>query len=119
VIEGRRPNGYLVSNGDIRIERETRQCVHCQFTWVYSPHAEAAARNIRGFCLRCYGFTCERPECHAEQAGMLRDLPGRPCISFWEHYQRRLEQIAKSPHFEVTPAGLIRATDDPRLALPR
>lgn len=109
MIEGRKPNGYLV-RGDSeyrKIERETRQCVHCQFTWEYDPREEARARNVRGFCLRCYGFTCERAECHAEQKLMLLDFPGTPCISFHEHYRRRLEQISKHPLWEVTPGGLI------------
>lgn len=109
MIEGRKPNGYLVT-GDSefrRIERETRQCVHCQFTWTYIPHDEARARNVRGFCLSCYGFTCERAECHAEQKIVLQDYPGRTCISFYEHYRRRLEQISKHPLWEVTAGGLI------------
>lgn len=113
-IEGRKPNGYLVT-GDgegRRIEKETRQCVHCQFTWIYDPHAEARARNVRGFCTTCFGFTCERPECHAEQEIELRAFPGRRCISFREAYNRRLFKIAADPLWEVTPSGVIMPKDE-------
>lgn len=109
MIQGRKPNGYFVT-GDAshrRIERETRMCVHCQFTWEYDPHQESRARNVRGFCTRCYGFTCERAECHAEQREMLKGFPDRACISFEEHYRRRLQAISEHPLWEVTPAGLI------------
>ena len=112
MIQGRKPSGYLVT-GDPetlrRIERETRMCVHCQYTWEYKPFEEARARNLRGFCTRCYGFTCERPECHAEQRAILAQYPDdpRPCMSFEEHYRRRLDLIAAHPLWEVTPSGLI------------
>lgn len=109
MIQGRKPNGYLVT-GDVtgrRIERETRMCIHCQFTWEYAPFAESRVRNVRGFCTRCFGFTCERAECHLEQRQMLAGFPDRLCISFDEHYRRRLEAISKHPLWEVTPGGVI------------
>lgn len=114
MIEGRKPNGYLVTGNAIgqRVEQETRQCVHCQYMWIYSPRDEARVHNIRGFCLRCYGYTCERPECHAEQALMLQEFPGTPCISFYEHYMRRLSKIAKDPLWEVSPSGVIMPKDE-------
>lgn len=114
MIQGRKPNGYLVTADAVgrRIERETRMCVHCQFIWEYDPFAEASARTIRGFCLRCFGFTCERPECHREQQQVLAAYPDRPCISFEEHYRRRLDAIAKHPLWEVTPAGILVAKSE-------
>jgi hypothetical protein len=111
MIHGRNPAGYVLTSNDhlSRLELESRQCVHCQFQWIYDPFKEARARNLRGFCLRCHGFTCERPECHMEQRVMLseyHDEP-RPCISFEEHYRRRLDRINGSSQFEVTPSGVI------------
>lgn len=53
-----------------KIEAETRQCVHCGFTWVYSPMdsfktliPEEQKRSIRGKCLKCYGLVCAQPHC--------------------------------------------------------
>lgn len=115
MIQGRKPNGYLVTGDPLtlrKVEAETRQCCHCQYMWQYEPFKEARARNIRGFCLRCYGFTCERAECHAEQRQMLLEYPDRPCISFEEYYRRRLERVNSSPHWEVTPSGVLRPRDE-------
>lgn len=111
MIQGRKPSGYLVTGDESyrRVESETRMCVHCQHTWKYDPYAESRARNVRGFCLRCFGFTCQLPACFAMQREMLAEYPDEPreCISFDEHYRRRLEKISKHPLWEVTPGGLI------------
>lgn len=60
-ILGHKPAGYSVSldlKGN-KLEKEYRQCVHCQFTWEYIPGSGAK----RGFCLKCFGLTCGRLEC--------------------------------------------------------
>lgn len=60
-IQRYKPNGYFVTqdqNGNL-VEGETRQCVHCQFIWQYEP----GSGHTRGFCLKCNGLTCARPEC--------------------------------------------------------
>ena len=69
-----RPSGYFSSydpSTGKKVEGETRQCVHCAYTWIYDPGAsferKAGLRTdkpkIRGTCLRCRGLVCGRPEC--------------------------------------------------------
>lgn len=121
MIEGRRPSGHLVTTNEFggRMELETRQCVHCQFTWTYDPHDEARARTVRGFCLRCYGYTCERVECHLEQQNLLREFPDQgTCIPYHRYHALRLQRIAQHPLWEVTPSGVIMPKADPALPLP-
>lgn len=42
-----------------KIERELRQCILCQATWIYQPGSGAR----RGFCLHHMGLLCGRKEC--------------------------------------------------------
>ena len=62
MITGRhRAAGYIQyadPNGK-NIELETRQCQHCGMQWVYQPNSG----KRRGFCLKCFGLTCGRPQC--------------------------------------------------------
>lgn len=58
MISGDRPSGYIATS-DEKCFAETRQCVHCQYTWIYIPGSGAK----RGICLKCYGLLCGRPEC--------------------------------------------------------
>lgn len=70
-----RPSGYIQSFDPQtfrRLEGETRQCVHCAFTWIYNPRDSFGSlvpgeqkKSIRGKCLKCYGLVCARPECMA------------------------------------------------------
>lgn len=56
MIVGHKPAGHVVfydAKGN-KIERETRQCVHCQKTWIYQP----GSKRKYGFCLKCYGIIC-------------------------------------------------------------
>lgn len=74
-IQGRKASGHFhtFDPSGRRVEGETRQCVHCQRTWVYMPHdarilrvvheAEKEARKERGFCLLCFGLVCNEPGC--------------------------------------------------------
>ena len=57
-----KPSGYFVSydKNDNKVEGETRQCIHCQATWIYKP---GSGRKY-GFCLRCGGVTCNKPSCN-------------------------------------------------------
>jgi hypothetical protein len=67
-----RANGYFQTFNEkgVRIEGETRQCVHCSFMWIYNP-GESFSKKLtgewkpvtRGKCLQCYGLVCARPEC--------------------------------------------------------
>ena len=70
MIQGHRPSGYFVTyNKDGRkIEGETRQCSHCQYTWIYKPDKFLDSllpkkRKKRGICLHCMGLICGRKEC--------------------------------------------------------
>ena len=61
MIRGHKPAGHIVTYDAAgkKIERELRQCSHCQFTWVYTPGSGAK----RGFCMKCMGLLCGRAEC--------------------------------------------------------
>jgi hypothetical protein len=98
MIHGHKESGYFVTaDGEGRkIEGETRQCVHCQFTWEYKP----GSGDVRGFCLKCNGFLCGRPECFSEQktiTGMYQLTTGktRSCISFEEWNEFLRQQLEK------------------------
>lgn len=56
-------------------EAETQRCTHCQSTWVFKK----GSGITRGFCTKCMGVTCGRPEC-------------QPC----EHWEKKLERIEKA-----------------------
>jgi hypothetical protein len=67
-----RPNGYFQTFDEHgrKIEGETRQCAHCGFMWMYNPLESFKKKLtgeykpvIRGKCLKCYGLTCEQPQC--------------------------------------------------------
>ena len=70
MIKGYKPNGYFVTydrNGK-RIEGETRQCSHCQYSWIYKPDQFLDGllpkkRKQRGICLHCMGLLCGRKVC--------------------------------------------------------
>lgn len=56
-----RASGYIITadkNGN-KLELETRQCKHCQFTWVYQPGSGIR----RGYCMRCNGIVCMEEDC--------------------------------------------------------
>lgn len=61
MIRGHKPAGHVVTYDDCgkKIERELRQCCHCQYTWIYEPGSGIK----RGFCLKCMGLLCGRQEC--------------------------------------------------------
>lgn len=56
-----KPAGHFVryDRDGRKVEGETRQCAHCQFTWEYVP----GSGNKRRVCLKCMGLCCGRPEC--------------------------------------------------------
>lgn len=45
--------------GRVLFEGNLRQCIHCQNTWTYKPGSDVR----RGFCVRCNGNLCGRPQC--------------------------------------------------------
>jgi|SRR5882672_6090773 len=68
-IRGDKANGYFITaDGDGRtFDGETRQCVHCQFTWEYKP---GSGRKY-GLCLSCNGLVCGNPWCKQDQKDKL------------------------------------------------
>lgn len=60
----------------------TRQCCHCQATWVHAP----GSGRLRGYCQNCNGFVCG-PGCAA-------------CVPL----ERRLENL-EAGRPELTPAA--------------
>ena len=61
---------------------ETLKCVHCQLSWVVEP----GSGKMRGFCMKCNGYTCGGKNCH-------------DCIPA----ELRIENIEAGRH-ELTPA---------------
>jgi hypothetical protein len=64
-IYGHKPSAYSIQfdrDGN-KIEKEFRQCIHCQYVWEYKP----GSGERRGFCLKCYGLLCGRPECASHE----------------------------------------------------
>lgn len=63
---GKKAAGYvLITDPDIkggRVEKETRQCAHCGYQWVY----EAGSKRKYGICLMCNGMTCSKMECNTK-----------------------------------------------------
>jgi hypothetical protein len=111
VIVGHKPAAYFVTaDGEgHRIEGEQRQCVHCQYCWTYRP----GSGHRRGYCLRCDGWLCGRPECVAMQRRMLQrfsHLPGatdRHCIPWTDYVNRQRDDLARDPRYTVLPSGLV------------
>lgn len=109
MIIGHKPNGYFqTATGDgIRIEGETRQCVHCQALWEYHP----GSGIVRGWCLKCNGFTCNQPACAAMQRALLAKFPDqtRSCMPMSDWNQRLRDAYAKDPRYDVLPSGIVIA----------
>jgi hypothetical protein len=107
MIRGQKPNGYFVTTDadGKKIEGETRQCVHCQFQWIYRP----GSGDRRGYCLKCGGFVCARPECIAQQIRLTGNAAD--CVSFYDWNSRLEDKVRKllplDPALTVTPEGLI------------
>lgn len=70
------PAGFLTvvdnETGKVIMEAGLRQCIHCQYTWIYQP----GSGILRGFCFRCNGHTCGRVAC-------------QDCY----HYEKQIEDI--------------------------
>lgn len=109
MIIGHKPNGYTVTmTGDgLRVEGETRQCVHCQTMWTYQPGSGIQ----RGWCLRCNGYICAQPQCLAEQAQRARDFPGYDCMPFDDWNKRLRDRYERHPRFAVLPSGIVVERD--------
>ena len=96
MITGHKPSGYFVtSDGEgHKIEGETRQCVHCGYTWEYKP----GSGDRRGWCIACNGFVCARDECMKMQLNLQKLYQfeagkTKSCVPFEEwndHLRKRL-----------------------------
>lgn len=74
-ITGHKASGYFTTFDPAghKVEGETRQCCHCERTWVYLPNdyrlikivanRETEVKKQRGFCLLCHGIICCEPGC--------------------------------------------------------
>ena len=105
MIVGHKPNGYTsTATGEgKKVEGETRQCVHCQYTWQYQPGSGAR----RGFCLHCYGLICGREECFRQQALVHQTYPDYNCMPYNDFINRELERFARESGYELTPSGIL------------
>lgn len=109
MIVGHKPNGYF-STFDahgLKIEGETRQCIHCQKTWQYVP----GSGDRRGWCCRCMGFICAEPACLAEQAQRQRDFPGYDCMPFDDWNRRLRDRYDRDARYTVLPSGVVVTKD--------
>jgi hypothetical protein len=53
----RKPNGHIIIEG--QEIADTLQCCHCGHHWI----PVKGSGRTRGFCTKCNGVTCGRPEC--------------------------------------------------------
>lgn len=109
-IRGERPNGYFVTfAGDgIKIEGETRQCAHCQYTWEYKP---GSGRKY-GLCLSCNGIICGNSWCKEDQKMKLQhialhhpNLAGIHCIRFNDWNDLLAEEQLAIPGAKEVPGS--------------
>ncbi len=98
MIVGHKPNGYYVTQDrdGRKIEGESRQCVHCQYIWEYHP----GSGDVRGWCSKCNGFICARPECMKQQFDMVAayaQATGKivSCIPFEDWDARNRERMMR------------------------
>lgn len=109
MIRGYKPNGYYVTSDSsgVRIEGETRQCAHCQYTWEYRP----GSGITRGWCMKCQGLLCARPECATDQRQLMARFPDRTfsCLPMTDWNERMRDAYDKDPRFTVLPSGIVIA----------
>lgn len=96
-----------------KIEEETRQCCHCQYTWVYK-HGSGIRR---GYCTKHDGWVCGRKECEDNQKQLIKDYEYATskvvsCLAFEEMQDYNANQMIKSPErmttgFMMTPGGIL------------
>lgn len=124
MIHGHKPNGYTLtySREGKRIEAETRQCIHCQYSWDYGqPHDEELIKILghptrRGYCYSCHGWICCRDSCLLQQKKLVAQFLHqtgkiRNCIPFEEWNSRLRDKIERllplDPGLTITPSGVI------------
>lgn len=112
MIQGHKPNGYLTTVDLKTVTGETRQCVHCQKMWTYSP----GSGTTRGWCVNCGGFICAEPQCLLQQKQLTDDYlqqtgKVRSCMPLEEWNSRRIDKIAHllplDPDLTLSTGGII------------
>ena len=82
MLQKNRPSGYFstfnVESGK-KIEGETRQCIHCQYTWIYQP----GSGRKRGWCIRCQGLLCGQYNCMKYCINVEQRLKGQEKLQNW------------------------------------
>lgn len=114
MVHGHKPNGYFITadgEGHV-IAGETRQCVHCQSMWNYTP----GSGITRGWCFKHNGWLCGKVECNDQQAKFVADYERATgkvvtCLAFEEHNDFLANEWAKiqfgASGLQVTEAGLV------------
>ena len=89
-VRGRAAGTLIVhpKDGGREVQRDTVQCVHCSYSWVYLP----GSGRIRGWCWRCHGIICGQPCCEA-----------RGCVSL----EQELVLLEQGIPWERIGAGLL------------
>lgn len=93
-----RPSGYFETYDPVKglkIEGETRSCVHCGFMWIYNPKESfdrlLAGKGVtRGTCVHCWGPVCCQATCLAQGCTPL---------------MKKIEAVEE--HYRKSPAGLL------------
>lgn len=111
MIRGHKPSAYFeagVADGYAARSGECRMCTHCGFHWEYQP----GSGITRGFCTKCDGWLCARPECALLQKQMLAYFRLEyGCVPYGDYNKRLLEQYARDSRFNVLPSGIVVAVD--------
>ncbi len=61
-----KPDGHLITydeSGAEIAQADTVQCCHCDRQWILGRAIEEAIKGKMGFCQKCNGIHCPRPEC--------------------------------------------------------
>ncbi len=105
MIVGYKPNGYFATaTGEgKKVEGETRQCAHCEYSWMYEP----GSGRKRGICLHCMALICGRAECFRLQKQMLETYPQYFCMNYKDYINRELERFAREQGLELLPSGIL------------
>lgn len=111
MIRGHKPSAYFeagAADGYSKRSGECRMCAHCNFNWEYQPGSGIK----RGFCVKCDGWLCGRPECDLLQKALLQQFNLEyGCIPYSDVNHRLREGYAKDPRFEVLPSGIVVERD--------
>ncbi|HSY52452.1 MAG TPA: hypothetical protein VLC46_26865 [Thermoanaerobaculia bacterium] len=103
MIKGEKASGYFSTidvRSGLKVEGETRQCSHCQFTWQYKA---GSGRRV-GLCGSCNGLMCTQEACRTDQLRKIKlleleDGKTYDCVPFDEwnyHLRMKAEKVKQS-----------------------